>query len=113
MEFKKRVTRHALICFGIIFGLTALVVFSPSVRLGFFGFAAFLLVGTVFTTIGVSVGDVFRRFVMPDAYITSGAVDSFKKKVFWSIGPQTIGWFIGFVATNGFMTNVLGFRSLL
>lgn len=113
MEFKDRFIRHALICFGIILGLTALVVFSPSVRLGFFGFVAFLLAGTVFTTIGVSVGDAFRRFVMPDAYFVSGAVDSFKKKVFWSIGPQAIGWFVGFIATNGFMTNVLGYPPLL
>ena len=51
----------------------------------------------------------FRRFVIPDAYFTSGAVDSFKKKIFWMIGPQCIGGFIGFMATKGFMTNVLGY----
>lgn len=112
MTAKDRLIRHAMICFAIFLAFTALAIFSPKIHLGFFGTLAFLIVGSVFTTIGVSAGDVIRRFVMPDAYLVSDAMDSFKKKVFWSIGPQAIGWFIGLMATNGFMKNVLGYANL-
>ena len=77
------------------------------------GNIAFLISGTIFTTIGVFIGDTFRRFVIPDAYFVADAVDAFKKKIFWLYGPQCIGWFIGVIATNGFMQNTLGFSGLL
>lgn len=109
MTAKDRLVKHALICFGIYFCFTLLLVFSSKAHFGFFGNLAFLLSGTVFSTIGVAIGDTFRRFVIPDAYFTTGAVDSFKKKIFWMVGPQCIGGFIGFMATKGFMTNVLGY----
>ena len=109
MTAKDRLVKHALICFGIYFCFTLLLAFSSKSHLGFFGNLAFLLSGTVFTTIGVVIGDTFRRFVIPDAYFTTGAVDSFKKKIFWMVGPQCIGGFIGFMATKGFMTNILGY----
>jgi hypothetical protein len=70
---------------------------------------AFLLSATFFTTIGVHLGDAFRRFVKPDMIFTSGAVETFKTKIFWLIGPQFIGWIIGYMATSGFMKNVLGY----
>jgi hypothetical protein len=46
-------------------------VFSSKAHFGFFGNLAFLLSGTVFTTIGVVIGDTFRRFVIPDTYFTT------------------------------------------
>lgn len=112
MSTKDRLIRHALICFAIFFVITAIAALSPRVHIGFFGCAALLFAGTFFTTIGVSAGDAVRRFVMPDAYFVSDVMDSFNKKVFWAIGPQSIGWFIGLMATNGFMKNVLGYTNL-
>lgn len=112
MTAKDRLVKHFLICLGIYICLTLLLVFSSKAHLGFFGNLALLISGTLFTTIGVFLGDTLRRFVLPDAYFTSGAVDSFKKKIFWMVGPQCIGGFIGFMATKGFMTNVLGFPGL-
>ncbi len=113
MTTKDLLIRHATICFLIFLAFTVMTIFAPNIHLGFFGTLAFLLIGSAFTTAGVSIGDAFRRFVMPDFYLASDAVDSFKKKIFWAIGPQAIGWFIGLMATRGFMNNILGFRNLL
>lgn len=85
--------------------------FSPKVSLSFFGYIAYPLACTFFTTIGVVIGDAFCRFTKPDAFLSSGATDTFKQRIFWLIGPQFIGWFIGIIATNGFMKNVLGFSN--
>lgn len=104
----QRIKKHGIICFSIFLALTVIALFSSSVHLGFFGYIAFLISGTFFTTIGVSIGDAFRRFTMPDAILTSGAGETFKAKIFWAIGPQAIGFFLGWMATNGFMTNFLG-----
>lgn len=108
MSAKERLLKHALICFGIFLIFTLLSIFSSRVHLGFFGNVALLVVGTIFTTIGVFIGDSFRLFVMPDLISASDSVDMFKKRVFWKIGPQVIGWIVGLIAFKGMMTNVLG-----
>ena len=36
------------------------------------------------------LGDIFRRFAMPDFYFASGAVDLARKRLFWMVGPQSI-----------------------
>ena len=107
--FKGQVIFHAAICTAIIAVITIVALFTPKVHLGFFGFIALFIAGSIFTTIGVVVGDVLRRIAMPDAYLTTGFADSIKKRIFWSVGPQAIGWFIGTIATNGFMQNYLGY----
>lgn len=105
---KERIQYHFFVCLTIAVVCTLISVFSSDIKLGFFGNIALLITLTIFTTIGVFIGDVLRRFTMPDAMLTSGMADTFYKKIFWMIGPQAIGWFIGMVATNGFMRNVLG-----
>ena len=42
------------------------------------------------------LGDVFRNFAIPTWYFGSGAIDMVKQRLFWMIGPQTIGVAIGF-----------------
>jgi hypothetical protein len=37
------------------------------------------------------VADWFRRYTKPDWIATRGAVETFKKRIFWEIGPQFIG----------------------
>lgn len=106
---KQRLMTQAGICLALFVVFTVVAIFSSKVQWGFFGYVALLISGSLFTTIGVALGDAFRRFVMPDIYFTSGAIDSFKKKIFWRVGPQAIGWFLGIMATNGFMQNYLGY----
>lgn len=103
---KERVIKHALICFGIMLLLTIMALFSRTAHIGFFGYVIMLIAGTLFTTIGVAIGDAFRRFVMPDMLLASGAYDMLLKKIFWLIGPQAIGWFIGLIATQGLLRNM-------
>jgi hypothetical protein len=113
MTAKNKFMKHGIICFAIFLCFTLIAIFSSKIHIGFFGCLSLLISGTIFTTIGVVIGDVFRRFALPDAYLTTGAVDTFKKKIFWMIGPQCIGWFIGFMATSGFMQNVMGYSGIL
>jgi hypothetical protein len=113
MNATNQFIKHALICFVIFFIITLISVFSPRVHLGFFGNIALLLSGTFFTTIGVALGDLFRRIAQPDAFLSSGAMDTFKTKIFWAIGPQFIGWLIGYMCTKGFMGNILGIKGFV
>lgn len=108
-ETKRRVLGHGGICTAIFGVLSIAAVFSSKIQWGFFGYVALFVSGAVLTTIGVVVGDVLRRMAMPDLYLTKGFADSIKKRIFWAIGPQAIGWFLGLVATNGFMENYLGY----
>ena len=71
---------------------------------------AFIILATFFTSVAVVIGDAFCRFTKPDMFMSSGAADTFKQKIFWKVGPQSIGWFIGYIATTGFMANVLGYH---
>ncbi|MFI4976254.1 MAG: hypothetical protein ACHP84_17080 [Caulobacterales bacterium] len=42
------------------------------------------------------VGDVFRNFAMPSGYFGAGALDLAKKRLFWMVGPQTLGVLVAF-----------------
>lgn len=109
---KKNLPKHAAICIAIMLCFTLMSIFSSRIHIGFFGNLALLVFGSLFTTLGVALGDAFRRFTMPDLYVTTGAVDTFHKKIFWMVGPQCVGWFLGLIACNGLMKNVFGYPSL-
>ncbi|MGE0429381.1 MAG: hypothetical protein AB7P11_15365 [Hydrogenophaga sp.] len=106
---KKSMVLYAVVCTGIVAVATGVAIFSPKVQLGFFGYIALFVSGSIFTTIGALAGDALRRLAMPDLYVTRGFTDSIKKRIFWAIGPQAIGWFLGTIATNGFMQNYLDY----
>jgi hypothetical protein len=109
LAIKGKMMVYGGICTAIYAVLAIAAAFSSKVQWGFFGYTALFISGSVFTTIGVAVGDVLRRMAMPDLYLTKNFADSIKKRIFWAVGPQAIGWFLGFVATNGFMENYLGY----
>lgn len=106
---QQRLLKSFLICLGLFVVLTVMMIFSSRIHIGFMGYLSALIFGTLFTSCGVVIGDVFRRFVMPDLVFVSGSFDMLCKKVFWLIGPQAIGWLIGYMGYQGFMRNVLGF----
>jgi hypothetical protein len=62
---------------------------------GFFAKAFSVIVATGMGTIGALIGDGIRKFAMPDAMLTSGMGETIKAKLFWKIGPQLIGLFLG------------------
>ena len=102
-----KIQKYALICFVIALLCCIGMWFQPQ-EIGFWGGILFIIFATIFTTIGVFIGDALRRFAMPDAFFSTGFVDTIKQKVFWGVGPQLIGWIVGIVVTNGFLINVLG-----
>lgn len=80
-----------------------------SPHLGFWGHFWFFVFGSLFLSLGLMGGELFRRFVKPDILIANGAQDMFKQRLFWKVGPQLIGGVIGIIACSGFMKNVLGY----
>lgn len=62
---------------------------------GFFVKSFAVVVGTILGFIGACMGDAIRKFAMPDAFFSSGMIDTIKTKLFWFCGPQLIGLFIG------------------
>jgi magnesium-transporting ATPase (P-type) len=113
MDFKNIIIKNTLICSAIFIVITLVSAFSSKSHLGFFGYIALLLSGTFFTSLCVVIADVFRHFTKPDMFLSSGAMETFKTKIFWMIGPQVIGWIIGIICTNGFMGKVLGIKGFI
>ena len=69
---------------------------GPIAHAGFFGKLFGFIVAVPCGLIGALIGDAIRRFVIPDAVITTGGFFSLlKEKMFWMVGPQAIGLFIG------------------
>ena len=65
---------------------------------GFFKKAFAIIVGTALGVAGAMIGDVIRRYAQPSFFLTGGGVWAILKiKVFWAIGPQTIGVLLGAV----------------
>lgn len=63
------------------------------------GFSAKLLailIGTLFGWVGAMIGDALRKIAQPDAVFTSGGLLQLAGlKLFWKIGPQSIGVVLG------------------
>ncbi len=52
--------------------------------------------------IGAMIGDVIRRFAVPDMIFTTGGLFSIiKTKLFWMCVPQLVGMFIGIGIVGG------------
>ncbi|VXC72762.1 conserved membrane hypothetical protein [Enterobacterales bacterium 8AC] len=50
---------------------------------------------------GMTLGAVLRLWLMPDAIITQGGMsDMMKARLFWLIGPQCIGGFVGLMVVH-------------
>ena len=79
---------------------------AKGVSLGFWHGTLALIGWTIAPGIGAIVGDTLRRICMPDSIFTSGGMGSIlKAKIFWSIGPQCIGWYIGFTSITSTLDN--------
>ncbi|MEB7886256.1 hypothetical protein [Serratia fonticola] len=92
--------------FSIAFTLSLLIVlfntFSGTGEIhGFWHGMKILFWLTVGPGIGMFIGGFIKQWLMPDAiYTREGTVGIFKAKLFWSIGPQSIGWLIGVLAVS-------------
>ncbi|WP_406867162.1 hypothetical protein [Paraburkholderia fungorum] len=56
------------------------------------------IAGTLLGIVGVRISNALRRAAKPDIIITSGGLQGMLgAKIFWSVGPQTVGLLIGTV----------------
>ena len=87
---------HLLTSFILWFAMLVIVAFTKGgPRFSFWFGLGILIVAPIITAFGSFSGRKFRDFTKPDFIVTSGVFDTFKTKIFWKIGPQFIGWFIG------------------
>lgn len=57
---------------------------------------AAVIVGAPLGLVGALLGDAIRKFAAPDMYFTTGGMGQLIwLRIFWSIGPQSIGLLIG------------------
>jgi hypothetical protein len=62
------------------------------------------IAGALLGVVGVRIGDALRRVAKPDIIITSGGLQGMlAARIFWSVGPQTVGLLIGTVVGSGIL----------
>ena len=84
-------------CLSIILAFLMLKFNTSAIVLGatFWSKALAFLVASVLGLVGSLLGDAIRRFAAPDMLFTSGMGSLIWQKIFWLIGPQSIGCFVG------------------
>ena len=95
---------------GLVLAVASIVyaMFSPKVSIGFLGSIYYLIAVPFFIGTGAYLGHLVRDYTQPDFIMTSGLGDTFKQKVFWKMGPQLIGAFLGLMATDGLHKTMFG-----
>lgn len=57
-----------------------------------------VIVGSILGLIGALIGDAIRKIARPEGVVTSGGIFNILWiKLFWALGPQCIGLFLGTV----------------
>lgn len=97
-ELKKSLIRYAFVSFIFVIGFTILVAKEGGAGTGktILFFFAMALFGTPCGAVGGAIGNAIRLLTRPDAIITTGGLwPILMQKVFWSVGPQYVGIFVG------------------
>ena len=104
--------KYMFIC-GIIAIIVCLynVFSSKGVSYGFWEWVAIVIFYTIVPGICVTIANFLRMLAKPDFVMTNeGMTGLLKVKIFWAVGPQCIGWFIGLVASNGMLESLFGIK---
>lgn len=95
---KKNYLLFYLVVTTVFSVLICMFVKPKGVDFGFGTRVLALLLATPAGFIGALLGDVVRRFAIPDAVFTTGGMMSLiKTKLFWLCVPQMVGMLIGIV----------------
>jgi hypothetical protein len=79
---------------AVVFGL-AYAIWPPG-SFGFFSRIFIFIFATIFSFVGILIGDAVRKIAIPDSIFTTGGIFAIlKQKLFWFIGPQLVGALIG------------------
>jgi hypothetical protein len=94
--------KYFIIAFTLSLVIVLFNVFSDTGEIyGFWHGVKILFWLTVGPGAGMLVGDFIRQWLMPDAiYTREGVVGIFKAKIFWAVGPQSVGWLLGVLAVS-------------
>ncbi len=96
---------YVILC--LLFAILCAVVKYDGYSVGFFARVCIFIFCFIGSYIGALIGDFLRRLALPDSFFTSGGmIDILKTKLFWAIGPQVIGIFIGGIIVGSI---ILGF----
>lgn len=75
---------------------------------GFFATIAIFFISFILGAIGWIIAAWVRRFTHPDVIFTQGLADTFFKRLFWLMGPQMIGIFLGATISTGYIVTEIG-----
>lgn len=85
---------YVILC--LLFAIFCAFIKYKGYSVGFFARVMMFIFCFIGSYIGALIGDFLRRLALPDSFFTSGGIiDILKTKLFWAIGPQFIGIFIG------------------
>lgn len=97
----KTYTHYLFASFSLSLAITITRIFSKTDSLGMLEHVYYLIATGIFVGSFAFIGKLVRDFLMPDSILTTSAVDTFKQKVFWMIGPQVVCGVLGLIATHG------------
>ena len=81
---------------SLLFAIFCALIKYKGYSVGLFARAGIFILCFIGSYIGALIGDFLRRLALPDSFFTSGdMIDILKTKLFWAIGPQVVGIFIG------------------
>ncbi|ELA2606777.1 TPA: hypothetical protein QIF84_004020 [Klebsiella aerogenes] len=91
------IIKYFIIAFSIALTVVLFNVFSATGEIRSFGQGmGYLFWMTLGPGAGMSIGAALRQWLMPDAVYTSeGMTGLMKARLFWLVGPQSIGWLAG------------------
>lgn len=90
-----------MITWGVVSALLSIVLITNNnasfvLAAGFFSKLFAFILGSILGLMGAMIGDAIRKFALPDLFVTNGGIGAIIwSRVFWGIGPQVIGLFIG------------------
>jgi len=104
----KQIYRNSFLIISCIVGFFFVFV-NTNIESGFFLKLIIGIGASITAMIGFFIGDVLRKFVVPDAVFTSGGFFKLLKiKLFWMCGPQLIGIGIGAIIGVSMLGSLFG-----
>lgn len=91
------IIKYFIIAFSIALTVVLFNVFSATGEIRSFGQGmSYLFWMTLGPGAGMTISAALRQWLMPDAVYTSeGMTGLMKARLFWLVGPQSIGWLAG------------------
>ena len=88
--------RYTVICSAIAVFFTLCALFFTDESYAFWEWVIITILYTLIPSVFVTIANFLRRLAMPSSIITDGGMTGLlKKKTYWAVGPQIIGWLLG------------------